>query len=142
MPDRIISVFCVPPITTAIVIYGIGTDIIDTERVKEQLDKVPGLREQLFTPLEIAYCLSKKYSEQHFAARLAAKEAFFKALGTGWRNGMAYRDIEVQNDTRGKPEIFLSGNSKSFIEENKVKRVHLSLAHLKALANAMVVLEY
>lgn len=122
-------------------IYGIGTDIIENERVKIQLKKVAGLKEQLFTDLEIHYCESKKFHEQHFAARFAAKEAFFKAIGTGWRYGLAYKEIEVFNDEEGKPGIRLHGKSREFADKENIKTIHISISHSKEIANAVVVLE-
>lgn len=122
-------------------IYGLGTDIIEVERVKKQLDKVSGLKEKLFTLYETRYCESKRHSEQHFAARFAAKEAFFKALGTGWRNGLAYNEIEVHNNELGKPEIKLYGKSKEFATKENIKTIHISISHIKNIANAIVILE-
>lgn len=76
-------------------IFGIGIDIIEVERVKNQISKSNGFREKIFTEREIEYCESKKNKAQHYAARFAAKEAFFKAIGTGWRNGMAFNAIII-----------------------------------------------
>jgi len=123
-------------------IYGVGTDIIEVKRVKKQLDKISGLKEKLFTQLEIEYCESKRHNEQHFAARFAAKEAFFKALGTGWRNGLAYQEIEVFNNELGKPEIKLYGKSREFADKEKIKTIHISISHIKDIANAVVILEF
>ncbi|MEN8123103.1 MAG: holo-ACP synthase [Bacteroidota bacterium] len=122
-------------------IYGVGTDIIEVKRVKKQLDKISGLKEKLYTPLEIAYCESQKYTEQHFAARFAAKEAFLKALGTGWRNGLAYNEIEVFNNKLGKPEIKLYGKSQEFADKEHINSIHISISHINNIANAMVILE-
>ena len=123
-------------------IYGLGTDIVEVKRVKEQLDKISGLKEKLYTPLEIEYCETKRHNEQHFAARFAAKEAFFKALGTGWRNGLAYTEIEVYNNGLGKPQIKLYGKSKEFTDKENIKSIHISISHIKDIANAVVILEF
>lgn len=122
-------------------IYGIGTDIIEVERIKNQLSKNEGLKETLFTPHEIEYCESQKQNEQNYAARYTAKEAFFKALGTGWRYGMQYQNIEIRNDKLGKPEIFLSGKAKDFATKNSFKNIHVSFSHLKEIVNAIVIIE-
>ncbi|HRY98882.1 MAG TPA: holo-ACP synthase [Bacteroidales bacterium] len=122
-------------------IYGIGTDLIETSRVKEQLEKVEGLCEQLFTPSELAYCRSMKHSEQHFAARLAAKEACFKAFGTGWRHGMAYREVEILRDELGKPMIRLHGKCGEYAHTHNIRAIHVSLSHIRHFAMATVVLE-
>lgn len=123
-------------------IYGIGTDIIEVKRVKKQLDKISGLKEKLFSPLEIEYCQSKRHHEQHFAARFAAKEAFFKALGTGWRNGLAYKEVEVYNNELGKPKIKLYGKSREFADKENINSIHISISHIKNIANAIVILEF
>lgn len=122
-------------------IAGLGTDIIEVSRVKEQLLKDEGFVNNIFTSSEIEYCESKKNKAENFAARYAAKEAFFKALGTGWRYGMTFKEIEIINDELGKPEIIVSGKVKEFINKTKVINIHVSLSHLKDIVNAIVILE-
>jgi holo-[acyl-carrier protein] synthase len=95
----------------------------------------------LFTAHEIEYCESKRYPAQHFAARFAAKEAMFKAVGTGWRDGFAFTDIEIINDDLGKPACVLHGKVKQFADDNGLTAVHVSLTHLKDIAGAIVLLE-
>lgn len=111
------------------------------ERIKKQLSKNDGLKETLFTTHEIEYCESQKQNEQNYAARYAAKEAFFKALGTGWRYGMQYQNIEIKNNELGKPEIFLSGKAKEFATKNTFSKIHVSFSHLKEIVNAIVIIE-
>lgn len=122
-------------------ITGIGTDIIEVDRIAKRLKDDPGLKESLFTTSEIDYCESKKFPYQHFAARFSAKEAFFKALGTGWRYGMKYTEIEILNDELGKPYVKNSGKVLDEITKRGILQVHVSLSHLKEVANAMIVLE-
>ena len=122
-------------------IFGIGTDIIEVKRIEKELSSGTGLKENLFTTEEIKYCESKKFKFQHFAARFAAKEAFFKALGTGWRFGMMYSEIEIRNNDLGKPEIFTSGKVKKTLDENNIVNINLSISHLNELANAFVIIE-
>ncbi|MBL7136839.1 MAG: holo-ACP synthase [Candidatus Marinimicrobia bacterium] len=122
-------------------IFGIGTDIIEVERVGKQISKGNGFKEKIFTPNEIKYCESRKNKAQNYAARFAAKEAFFKAIGTGWRRGLAFSEIEVVNNELGKPEINLYGKTKKFIEENRIENIHVSLSHVKNLVSAIVILE-
>jgi holo-[acyl-carrier protein] synthase len=122
-------------------IFGVGTDIIEVARVARQLAQSEGLREQLFTAREIAYCESKGISSQHYAARFAAKEAFLKAMGTGWRDGFHFREIEVLNDELGKPEISLHGEVEKFCTGNQISGVQVSLSHTKDFATAVVVLD-
>jgi holo-[acyl-carrier protein] synthase len=123
------------------VIFGIGTDIIEVERIEQQIHKETGLKQKLFTPREIAYCESKKHAAQHFAARFAAKEAFMKALGTGWRDGLAFGEIEIVNDPLGQPQIILHGKAAEMIADRGITRTMVSLSHIKQTAIAVVFLE-
>jgi len=122
-------------------VYGIGIDMIEVMRIEKQVSAGPRFIERIFTPHEIGYCEKKKNKAQNFAARFAAKEAFLKALGTGWRKGIAFKEIEVVNDELGKPEIVLYGKAKQMAEERKIIRIQLSLTHLKEMASAIVTLE-
>lgn len=122
-------------------IYGIGTDIIEVERMQNHLQKNQALRDKLFTPLEQAYAEKHATVYQHYAARFAAKEAFFKALGTGYRFGMAFHEIEVENDELGKPILNLHGKVKEFVEQQAICHIHVSISHVKEMASAFVVLE-
>jgi holo-[acyl-carrier protein] synthase len=122
-------------------IKGIGVDIIDIPRIKRMIEKNNRFTEKVFSASEIAYCRSKYRQEVHFAARFAAKEAYFKALGTGWRYGMRWQDISVENDELGKPEIKLSGIARDYFEENQFQHVHLSISHAQSYAVAFVVVE-
>jgi holo-[acyl-carrier protein] synthase len=122
-------------------IFGVGTDIIEVQRVEEKLVRTASLKEKLFTPKEIAYCDSKHRPGQHYAARFAAKEAFLKAMGTGWTGGHKFSDIEVVNNALGKPEIFVHGKVREFCVAHGITGMELSLSHIKELAKAVVVLE-
>ncbi|MDD5569877.1 MAG: holo-ACP synthase [Bacteroidales bacterium] len=122
-------------------ILGTGIDIIEVERVENQISKSDGFRESIFTKREIKYCESKKNKAQHYAARFAAKEAFFKAIGTGWRDGLAFIEIEIKNNELGKPEIILHGKTKKFSEKQLIKNIHVSLSHIKNFVTAIITLE-
>jgi holo-[acyl-carrier protein] synthase len=113
-------------------IVGIGIDIIEVDRVARLAGKSPRFLERTFTPREIAYCSEKKNKHQNFAARFAAKEAFFKALGRriGWK------DVELVNRTSGQPDLIIRGEMATIF-----KRVHVSVSHLAAYAVAVVILE-
>ena len=89
-------------------VIGIGTDIIEVPRIAEMIQRHDRyFLERVFTPDEIAYCLQYRVSEQHFAARWAAKEAALKALGTGWAQGIRWTDIEVVRHPGGAPQLHL-----------------------------------
>ncbi len=122
-------------------IFGIGIDDIEVERIRAQIDKEGGIKDRLFTAREIAYCESKKYSARHYAARFAAKEAFFKALGTGWRDGMKFSEVEIVNDELGKPQLLLHGRARAIADKNGIVSFHVSLSHIEKIASAVVALE-
>jgi len=119
-------------------IIGIGTDIVEIERVRRAVEREHFLR-RVFTETEINYCQSRGInSAASYAARFAAKEAFFKALGTGIVT--ALKGVEIRNDERGKPEIFIEGDTKILADEKCVKEIFLSISHSREYATAVVVL--
>jgi len=122
-------------------IFGIGIDEIEVARIEKQIQKEAGFKERVFTSAEIEYCESKKYRAQHYAARFAAKEAFMKAVGTGWRDGLAFNEIEIVKDELGRPALVLYGKAKEITDKHKITNIHVSLSHIKELANAIVTLE-
>lgn len=117
-------------------ISGLGTDIIEIERVKRAVDR-QNFRNNVFTETEQAYCLSRgKNSAASYAARFAAKEAFFKALGMGIL--MPLTDVEIVNDERGAPKINLRGKVATLVG---AKKISLSLSHSKDFATAVCIIE-
>jgi len=122
-------------------IHGTGIDLIEVARISRQVDGDTHFREKIFSEKEIAYCEEKPNRAEHYAARFAAKEAFFKALGTGWRGGLNFAEVEVLNDEFGKPELHLLGKTRELVAEQHFSAIHLSLSHLKNLAVAMVIIE-
>ena len=122
--------------------FGIGVDVIEVSRIQKEISKPDfGFRDRVFTEDEIKYCESKSNKEQNYAARFAAKEAFFKALGTGWSNGYAWTDVEVTKDETGKPYLLTHRKVKEFLEQNQISKVNVSLSHIKETATAIVILE-
>jgi len=122
-------------------IIGVGTDIIEVKRIERLLSKQERFKERIFTQGEIEYCDQKKNNVQNYAARFAVKEALLKAIGTGWREGITFKEIEVTNNEKGKPELVLSGTVKKIMEEMGVTNIQVSISHLKDLAIGMVILE-
>ena len=123
-------------------IFGTGTDIIEVARMKKHLENNDALKAKLFTKAEQDYAEKGKVTVwQRYAARFAAKEAFFKALGTGYRYGMAFHEIEVKNDELGKPFIEPHGKVKDYLITQKVSEIHLTISHVKEMASAFVILE-
>lgn len=122
-------------------ITGIGTDIIEVERVAGKITKESGFREFVFSLKEIEYCEAMPNKYEHYAACFAAKEAFLKALGTGWTNGVAFNEIEIHHDDNGKPELKVCGITAKKIEQMGKFGISISLSHLKKIAMAVVILE-
>lgn len=122
-------------------IAGLGIDMIEVDRVAASISKEAGFRELVFSKNEIDYCETKTNKFEHYAARFAAKEAFFKAIGTGWAKGTAFNEIEIKNDDTGKPELALLGATQKSMLEWGVIKISLSLSHLKTIASAVVIIE-
>ena len=114
----------------AVMIDGIGIDVVDIERFRESIDRTPGLKEKLFTPAEQSKPIAS------LAARFAAKEALYKALSPV--HGLAWHDAEVINFENGKPAFLFRGGIADLVDG---AQVHLSLSHDGGIASAMVVLE-
>src|SRR2546422_497693 len=111
-------------------IIGTGVDIAETVRIEQVLNR-HGERfsGRLFTPQEIAYCEKFKNKAERYAARFAAKEAAFKALGTGWREGVRWLDVEVTHQPSGKPELALYGRAQELAQQMGVTRTAVSISH-------------
>ena len=122
-------------------IFGLGTDIIEVSRIEKSIENRRFL-EKIFTEKEIALCQNSANASQRYAVRFAGKEAFMKALGTGWQKNIKFSEIEILNDELGKPYIKLYGTAKKIAEENKIANMHISLSHIKEYANAIVILEH
>jgi holo-[acyl-carrier protein] synthase len=123
-------------------IVGTGIDLVETARIAENIERY-GDRfvRRLYTPGEIAYCQKFKNRAERFAARFAAKEAAFKALGTGWREGVRWLDVEVINQTSGKPELLLHGRASELAQSLGVTVKTVSISHADHYAVAQVLFE-
>ena len=117
---------------------SVGIDLVEVKRIQKAAER-RGERflKRIFTERERAYCQKKSNEYGSLAARFAAKEAVFKALGTGWSMGAKWTDIEVINDALGKPEVVLHGKIKELVG---TKHVAISLTHTREYAQAVAVL--
>jgi len=122
-------------------IKGIGTDIIEVERVASKMQKENGFRELVFSAAEIKYCEKKTNKYEHYAARFAAKEALGKALGLGWAEGTTINEVEILNNSEGKPYINFIGETAKKIASLNLGNIHVSLSHIKIYATAVVIIE-
>ena len=124
-------------------IIGTGIDLVETARIRDIIEKWGNrFLNRIFTPAEIEYCLVKgpaKY--QSFAARFAAKEAFFKALGTGMIKDLSWRQVSVSVNEMGKPGLEIKSGANRKMRELGADKAWLSISHIKNLAQAIVVLE-
>ena len=123
-------------------IVGTGIDLVEVSRIAAAVERF-GERflNRVFTANEIRYCRSKQNAMERFAARFAAKEAGFKAIGTGWRHGVTWKDVEVGREPGGRPTISYSGKGAEFAAKLGVRRASLSLSHTAEQAIAHVILE-
>ncbi len=123
-------------------IIGVGIDNVQSERMKEMLLKwADRVENRVFDEEELKYSKSKGETHLHLAARFAAKEALFKALGKGLSEGMTWTDVMVQNDEAGKPHIHLRRKAKEIADQMGVATIHVSLTHTDESAMAVVILE-
>lgn len=120
-----------------------GIDITDVSRIAEMLSNHgDAFWSRVFTPAERAYCESSpKRCPEHAAARFAAKEAAMKCLGTGWRDGIAWTDVEVLREPSGRPTLRVTGEALRIAQSQGVTRWHVSLSHTETHAIASVIAE-
>jgi holo-[acyl-carrier protein] synthase len=119
-----------------------GVDISEIDRIEAAIARYgDAFLERIYTPREVQYCERHKNKAERYAARFAAKEAGMKALGTGWRFGVRWRDIEVANAPGGKPTLNLMGVAREFADKMGVKNISLSITHSGNLALAQVIFE-
>ena len=123
-------------------IVSIGIDIVEVYRIRETISRTPRFVERVYTESERRYCEAKgAAAAQSFAARFAAKEAFLKALKTGWRGKITWHDIEIISDESGVPSLKISGEAQKILENLGADKIHLSLSHTTEHAVAQVILE-
>lgn len=123
-------------------IVGTGIDIAEVSRIANSIERF-GRRftERIFTPDEIRYCESKANKVERYAGRFAAKEAGMKAIGTGWKRGVTWQDVEVQRAPGGRPTIVFHNKAAEFFQKLGAARAHLSITHTAETAMAQVILE-
>jgi holo-[acyl-carrier protein] synthase len=123
-------------------IVGVGIDLAEVPRIEAAISRHGrAFLERVFTDKEIRYCESHRERFARYAARFAAKEAAMKALGTGWRRGVRWREIEVTNAPGGRPSLRLEGVARQFAERLGVKQISITITHSGSLAIAQVIFE-
>jgi holo-[acyl-carrier protein] synthase len=118
-------------------IIGIGTDIVECPRIGRMIEEHGELfLGRVYTAREIRYCQARKNAMEHFAGRWAAKEAILKCLGTGWRKGLCWTDLEIRNDFQGAPKVFLCGAAREQAQQMRISDILLSISHCRVYATA------
>jgi holo-[acyl-carrier protein] synthase len=118
-------------------VIGIGTDLIEIERIRRSLERYERFRERCFTEAERAYCDSRANPAESYAGRFAGKEAVGKALGFGVARAFAWKEIEIVG--RPKPSVRLSGRLAARAARIGVREIDLSMTHSRELAQAVAV---
>lgn len=123
-------------------IIGLGLDIAEIDRIEQAIARrgAPFL-ERVYTPREVDYCEQHRNKFERYAGRFAAKEAAMKALGTGWRHGVRWRDIETVREPSGKPTLRLEGVAGELADRMGVKNILLTITHSGNVALAQVIFE-
>jgi holo-[acyl-carrier protein] synthase len=118
-------------------ILGIGTDIIECPRIGKMVENHGELfLRRVYTEREIRYCQSRKHAIEHFAGLWAAKEAIFKALGTGWSRGVTWTDIEVRQSDKGQARVLVCGMAKEEAIRRGIGDILISISHCRTYATA------
>lgn len=124
-------------------IHGTGIDIVEVARIRDAVHRWGDTFERrVFTEQELAYCGEQFSRYWRLAARFAAKEATLKALGTGLITGMRWRDVEIQANAAGKPELALHGEVRRYADELGIGATFVTMSHTRAYAVAHVTLCY
>lgn len=123
-------------------ILSTGIDIVEVYRIAETMTRTPRFAERVFTAAERDYCDAKgAAAAQSYAGRFAAKEAFLKAIKTGWRGKITWQDMEILNDADGVPSLTLKGEALRILNDQGAEHIHLSISHTAEHAVAQVILE-
>jgi holo-[acyl-carrier protein] synthase len=123
-------------------IIGTGVDVVEIARIRSVLERLKDrFIFRVFTAAEQQFCNGHRDPIPHYAVRFAAKEALFKAIGTGWAKGVTWLDVEVLRERQEPPVLTLHGEAQRFSELMSVHKVHVSLSHSDQWAVAMVILE-
>lgn len=121
-------------------IFGIGTDIVEIERIRQAIERNPKILARLFTENELSYFKKRNMNMQHIAGGFSAKEAILKALGTGL-SGLSWQEVEILRGNSGKPMVKLYGKAKEYASKNNVGNIFISISHSRDYAIAMATAE-
>jgi len=119
---------------------GHGIDLVECDRIRLLAER-HGDRflRRVFTDKELAYCLPRRRKWEHLAGRFAVKEAILKVLGTGWRDKIAWTDMEILNDPSGQPRLSLTGETLDICRKLGISRIDISISHTERYATASAI---
>jgi len=121
-------------------IIGIGTDITECLRIARMIERYGEVFvNRVYTPEEIRYCQSRAQATQQFPGCWAAKEAILKTLGTGWRRGIAWRDVEIRNKPGGRCVVAVQGGVKEVVEQLGITKLLVSISYCRTHATAYAI---
>lgn len=121
-------------------IIGVGTDIIEVDRIEKAIEKTSSFFDKIYTAKEQAYYKEKHKRVETLAGFFSAKEAVSKALGTGFRS-FGMKDIEIIPNALGKPQVYLYNQAKELAEQLGIKDIHISISHCRSYATAFAIAE-
>lgn len=121
-------------------IIGIGIDLVEVKRIEDAVKKRKNFLERIYTKEEIKVNPEGEFRFQELAGRFAIKEAFFKAIKSGWRRGVTFSDVIVLNEPSGAPYIKLTGKAKEIADSLGAKSIHVSISHTDHTATGIVIL--
>lgn len=123
-------------------VLAIGIDVVEIDRIERAVERLGDrFLDRIFTPAERAYCDARAARFVHYAGRFAAKEAAMKALGTGWAEGVAWREVEILPSGVGAPQLTLTGEARARFDAMGATRALVSISHTHTVAVAQVVYE-
>ncbi len=124
-------------------IVGLGTQVMECARVRQLIDEHADVfLRQVYTDREVRYCNDKKQTTEQYTALWAAKEAVFRALGTTWKRGTSWTDVEVVCDNGGPPHVVVSGPTRELMLARGANHVLLTMAFCRTFATATAVAVY
>lgn len=123
-------------------VIGLGIDIVQNDRIERIIEKWGDkFLKKFFSEKELEFISKTRNRNQRYAGNYAVKEAFSKALGTGFRKGLRIRDIMVMRDNKGKPYVVLNGSAKGYVENIGANKIQASISHEKDYSVAIVIVE-
>jgi len=121
-------------------IIGVGIDLVDVKRIEDAVKKRKNFLERIYTQEEIRMNPRGEFRFQELAGRFAVKEAFFKAIKSGWRRGVTFGDVIVLNEPSGAPYVKLTGRTKEIAQSLGVNKIFVSISHTDELATGLVII--